>query len=281
MLLKLTGRASCLPREDPIKVGEQVQKKIDLARSHLSRPALLSALALLLPGSRYAATLSLIPLPEPTVPGAKPSATAFVQHAVHTAEGTLDLLEEIVRGWETQEAEQRAAEIDKRRQRLGGGRAKTRAQIEREVFAELARDSKLPGLYADLLNHPALPVDRLREVEHALLLHHRTLLFAIPSKEKEAKRGEREKVLELSRGVVLIRGADRDAWEAQLEWADRTTIGASPASTGSFHAPSLIVLLCALPPQTSTRSPTSRRSPSSSRTTRSPGSSRASCSNLA
>jgi superkiller protein 3 len=219
----LTTRTSS---EDPIKLGEQVQKRIDLARAHLSRPALLASLALLLPDARCNGTLSLIPLPEPTAPGGAPSSTAAVQHAIHTAEGSLDVLEEIVAGWEKQELDERTKEIDKRRLRLGGGRAKTRAQIEREVFAELGRSSRLPALYAQLLYHPALSVDRLRAVEHALLVHHRTLLFAIPSKEKDAKRAERETVQELSRGVVLIRGADRDAWDAQLEWADWVTIGA-------------------------------------------------------
>lgn len=140
-------------------------------------------------------------------------------------EGSLDVLEEIVAGWEKQELEERTKEVDKRRLRLGGGRAKTRSQIEREVFAEFSRSSRLPALYVQLLNHPALPVERLRAVEHALLIHHRTLLFAIPSKEQDAKRVEREKVQELSRGVVLIRGADRDAWDSELEWADRDTIG--------------------------------------------------------
>lgn len=211
-------------RNDPVKLAESIHKKIDLSRTHL-KPSLLPSLALLLPSSPYAATLSDLPLPEPTAPGAKPSTITNVQHVVHTLEGGLDLLEEIVKGWEKEELEVRSKEIEKRRTRITGARAKTRSQIEREVFAEFAEDSHLPDLYSQLLNHPSLSVERLREVEHALLLHHRTLLFSISSKDKEAKRVERKKVQELSQGVVLIRGADRDAWEAQLEWADWTSIG--------------------------------------------------------
>lgn len=215
---------------DPVKLAESIHKKIDLSRTHL-KPSLLPSLALLLPSSPYAATLSDLPLPEPTTPGAKPSTITNVQHVVHTLEGGLDLLEEIVKGWEKEELEVRSKEIDKRRTRITGGRSKTRSQIEREVFAEFAKDSHLPGLYSQLLNHPSLSVERLREVEHALLLHRRTLLFSISSKDKETKRVERKKVQELSQGVVLIRGADRDAWEAQLEWSDWTSIGPCNFST--------------------------------------------------
>lgn len=166
-------------------------------------------LHLLLPSSTYFPLLSTIPPPNPSEPLA--SGIHQIQLSVHS---NMSILEELVGIDEAEEASAIARETDKRRLRLGTGLSAE--QTHRQVQSEVMAHSTLPKLYEAILEHPQATDEARRFAESKLLQHQSTLLAA--SKTKDATL--RNRVEELSRGMVLLKIPEMKAWDIVLDWQD-------------------------------------------------------------
>ena len=101
---------------------------------------LAEALTLLLPESPFYATLSTLPIPDPTNPTS--TTTFVVQSAIHNS---LPVLEELVSIYEKHEQGVQRDEISKRRTRLNGPPLE---QIQRDVVLEILSTSQVQFSFA-------------------------------------------------------------------------------------------------------------------------------------
>ncbi|VDB87360.1 unnamed protein product [Peniophora sp. CBMAI 1063] len=200
---------------DATKCAENVQKLVEVRRTHGTATQLADALALYLPPSPFYSVLSTLPTPDHTAPTSTTTYTA--QCAVYS---TLPVLEEITSIYEREEETLVKREIESRRKRLG---AKGPEEIKREVGREVYGTSKLPGLYDELLNHPALPDDTRRLIEGKLLRHKRAHLQALGTSDP-LKATLAKDVQALVDGAVLLGIEDEVAWEIWIEGRDAATI---------------------------------------------------------
>ncbi|KZV61771.1 TPR-like protein [Peniophora sp. CONT] len=200
---------------DATKCAENVQKLVELRRNRGTPTQVADAIALYLPSSPFYAVLSTLPTPDHTAPTA--TTTYAAQCAVHA---TLPILEEITDIYEREEDNLVKREVESRRKRLG---AKGPEEIKREVGREVYGTSKLPGLYDELLNHPALPDDTRRLIESKLLRHKRAHLHALSSTDP-LKASLAKDVQALVDGAVLLGIEDEVAWEIWIEGRDAATI---------------------------------------------------------
>ncbi|CED83821.1 TPR repeat-containing protein [Phaffia rhodozyma] len=210
--------------EESTKLGEAIQRLIELTRAEGTRIQLIAALSYLRSSSPYYHTLSLLPPPTPSEPTS--TTTQYVQTVL---QDELCVLKEIVELTEKEDLQIRAKEVEKRRMRLGGGKPQTKSQVEEAVFAENAVESTLPELYQSMLNHPSLALEEYREIEQKLFSFHLALLYALPIT-SPYKAKERKEVKDLAKGAVLIESNDRDAWKVDLEWGDWETIDQYPTT---------------------------------------------------
>lgn len=194
-------------------------------------PQLKILLAKLLPSSPYFSLLSSLPPPDPSAPLA--SGTHNVQLAIHN---NMSVLSELVAINEQEEASAIARETDKRRLRLGTGL--TAEQTHKAVQSEVMATSPLPDLYQSILDHPQASDEARRLAESKLLWHHATVLSATSKKSPEL----REKVIELSKGMVLLKIPEPKAWQVVLDWAD-------VESTDEYDVFTLKSLLDTFPPE--------------------------------
>ena len=93
----------------------------------------------MLPASPHHALLRSLPQPTPTEPTS--TTTQYVQTVVHVDD--LPVLEEIVQLQEKDEAQLADKEVQKRRQRITGGKALTKDAVEKQVRAEQGVSSKV------------------------------------------------------------------------------------------------------------------------------------------
>ena len=100
---------------------------------------MISALQHLLPSAPHHALLRSLPPPTPTEPTS--TTTQYVQTVVHVDD--LPVLEEMVDLQEKDEAQIADKEVQKRRQRITGGKALTKDAVEKAVRAEFGVNSKV------------------------------------------------------------------------------------------------------------------------------------------
>ncbi|KAG7088368.1 hypothetical protein E1B28_012371 [Marasmius oreades] len=203
---------------DAVKCGETAQKYIDIRRQ-LGDPAqLLDSLSLLLPESPYYSVLSSLPPPDHTAP--ESTSTYRIQIALHDA---LTVLEEMIELVEQQEENYMRKEFERRRTRLGAG---TPEQIRQAIGREVWGSSRLPALYAELLNHPNTS-DELRRKTDAKLLRYK-LQYLHSFSTADPTDGPKSKlateVTDLIKGAVILKIPDELAWILFLDGKDAGTI---------------------------------------------------------
>lgn len=135
-------------------------------------------------------------------------------------QSNVGILEELIQMDEADEASDISRETDKRRMRIGAGKALSAEQTKRAVQAEVMSNSSLPTLYSKVLEHPQATDFQRRVAESKLLWHHCTFLVALPASNDVAqtKSQLRDKVTALANGMVLIKLPDPKAWEIALDW---------------------------------------------------------------
>ena len=174
--------------DDKIKCQNVIDKYTGDAKKYGSRAQLKRSLAVLLPTSPIFDYLEgRIPHP------------AF----------TYTKIAEIV---EAEEKERVNSEIGQRRTRLGARIDQVTAEVRREVL----EGSPLEALYSNIINWTH-DDDARRQYEEKLLQHASDTLAALPSSAKEAKRKE---VIEMARGLVILKHPFLLAWKIVLEWND-------------------------------------------------------------
>ncbi|PWZ02562.1 hypothetical protein BCV70DRAFT_2683 [Testicularia cyperi] len=224
------------------KCAETYQRLLALEREEGGKKSVLETLTLLLPDSKYYGVLSQLDVPDQTQP--EKTTTFETQMAIHVK--SLDVLLEMVDLAERWEAEFIQKESDKRRMRLDGAN-KGKEALTNEVRLEVYSQSRLPGLYDQILSHPKAEDELRVETEAKLLRHRVALLLAFPPKQllprgsaptgtaavdanEQAKRDQadeerqrqkealRDEIVKLASGMVIIGLADQLAWEIELEW---------------------------------------------------------------
>lgn len=113
---------------------------------------------------------------------------------------------------EQDEKEKINSEIGQRRTRLGAKIDQVTAEVKREVL----QDSKLETLYQHVIDWTD-DQDTRRLYEEKLLQHAYDTLLALPGAQKASKR---EKVVQLARGLVILKHPFPLAWMITLEWRD-------------------------------------------------------------
>jgi hypothetical protein len=173
-------------RDDAHKSQTAIDKLVDLARAHGTKPQYARALSTQLPSSPIYNYLEGR-LPDPSK--------------------TLTRIAEI---HETQEAAIIKRLIEERRLRIGATLDGTTAAVKNEVYAA----SPLEGIYEEIINWTG--DDELRrEYEEKLLVRCYDTLMVLPSGEKGEKR---EKVMKLAHDMVVIKHPNLLAWRIELEW---------------------------------------------------------------
>lgn len=137
-------------------------------------------------------------------------------------QSNVGILEDLIQMDEADEAANISRETDKRRMRIGAGKALSAEQTKRAVQADLMSQSSLPQLYNKVLEHPQATDFQRRVAESKLLWHHCTFLVALPASDDVAqtKSELRDKVMALANGMVLIKLPDPKAWEIALDWVN-------------------------------------------------------------
>ncbi|CBX97980.1 hypothetical protein IAQ61_010083 [Plenodomus lingam] len=172
--------------DDAHRSQTAIDKLVDHARRHGTKPQYARALATQLPSSPiYAYLEGRLP-----APGATYARIAEIHEVAE--EATIQRL------------------IDERRQRLGATLETTTAAVKHEVFAA----SPLEGLYEELINWTN--DDELRrDYEERLLRRAYETLLVLPAGQKREKR---EKVMRLAHDMVVIKHPYLLAWNIELEW---------------------------------------------------------------
>ncbi|KAI8939815.1 hypothetical protein NX059_003553 [Plenodomus lindquistii] len=172
--------------DDAHRSQSAIDKLVDHARRHGSKPQYARALATQLPSSPvYSYLEGRLP-----APGATYSRIAEIHEAAEAA--TIKKL------------------IDERRLRLGATLESTTTTVKHEVYSA----SPLEGLYEELINWTN--DDELRrDYEERLLQRAYDTLLVLPAGEKEEKR---EKVMKLAHDMVVIKHPYLLAWNIELEW---------------------------------------------------------------
>ncbi|KAH7108181.1 TPR-like protein [Auriculariales sp. MPI-PUGE-AT-0066] len=197
--------------DDAQKLAEQIQRIIDLRRSHGTPQQLVEALKLTLPASPYYTALSSLPGADASAPTA--TTTFDLQRAVHH---TLPTLEEIVSIVEKEEQTFIKREIDKRRTRLNAGPIE---QVKREVGREVWSVSQLPTIYAEIFAHPDASEPVRRAIESKLLRYRLQYLQVLGTNAQfEATRETLSaEIMDMLSGMVLLKIPDELAWTTYLD----------------------------------------------------------------
>lgn len=173
-------------RDDAYRSQSAIDKLVDHARKHGSKPVYARALATQLPSSPVYSYL------EGRLPD--PSKTYVRIAEIH----------------ETQEAQTIKKLIDERRLRLGATLEGTTISVKNEVYT----NSPLEDIYEKIINWTN--DDELRrDYEEKLLARAYDTLLVLPSGEKAKKR---EQVMKLAHDMVIIRHPNQLAWHIELEW---------------------------------------------------------------
>ncbi|KAF1843602.1 uncharacterized protein K460DRAFT_418639 [Cucurbitaria berberidis CBS 394.84] len=163
-----------------------IDKLVDHARSHGTKPQYAHALATQLPSSSIYSYL------EGRLPD--PSKTYTRIADIH----------------ETQEAQKIKKLIDERKTRLGATLESTTNSVKSEIYAT----SPLEGIYEEIINWTN--DDELRrQYEEKLLGRAYDTLLVLPAGEKAEKR---DKVMKLAHDMVIIKHPYLLAWQIELEW---------------------------------------------------------------
>jgi hypothetical protein len=179
-------RNANITSDDLHRSSSAIDKLVDHARKHGTKPQYATALATQLPSSPIYSYL------EGRVPD--PSLTYTRIAEIH----------------ETLEAQNIKRLIDERRLRLGATLDTTTTAVKNEVFAQ----SPLEGIYEEIINWTR--DDELRrEYEEKLLVRAYDTLLVLPSGEKAEKR---DKVMKLAHDMVIIRHPFLLAWKIEMEW---------------------------------------------------------------
>jgi hypothetical protein len=172
--------------DDAHKSQSAIDKLVDHARAHGTKPQYARALSIQLPSSPVYSYLEGR-LPEPSK--------------------TLTRIADI---HEAQEAATIKRLIEERRLRIGATLDGTTAAVKNEVYAT----SPLEGLYEEIINWTG--DDELRrEYEEKLLARCYDTLMVLPAGEKAEKR---DKVMKLAHDMVVIKHPNLLAWTIELEW---------------------------------------------------------------
>lgn len=179
--------------DERLKCAAIIDKAIPLAKEHGSKNQYKRALHTLLPGSPIFDYLEgLIPRPDQTY---------------------LKLVEII----EAEEKERINKEIANRRSRLGSVLGQVTTEVRREVWGA----SPLEDLYQNILNWSD-DEELRRSIDCKLLQHGYNKLLVFP---KENKLGQRLKVENWARGLVILKYPFELAWRIVIEWKDCESIG--------------------------------------------------------
>ncbi|KAF1835358.1 hypothetical protein BDW02DRAFT_568095 [Decorospora gaudefroyi] len=172
--------------DDAHKSQSAIDKLVDHARAHGTKPQYARALATQLPASPIYGYL------EGRLPDPSKTYTRIAE--IH----------------ETTEAQTIKRLIDERRSRIGATLEGTTAAVKNEIYAA----SPLEGIYEEIINWTG--DDELRrEYEEKLLGRAYDTLMVLPAGEKKEKR---EKVMKLAHDMVVIRHPNLLAWTIELEW---------------------------------------------------------------
>ena len=117
---------------------------------------------------------------------------------------------------ETEEKQRINKEIGERRTRLGARIGQVTTQVKNEVYSR----SDLESLYKGVIDW-SQDDELRREFEEKLLQRAYDTLTVMPD---EYKDGKRQQVVEISRGMVIIKHPSRLAWDIHLEWQDLSNI---------------------------------------------------------
>jgi tetratricopeptide (TPR) repeat protein len=172
--------------DDAHRSQSAIDKLVDHARKHATKPQYATALATQLPSSPVYSYLEGR-LPDPSL--------------------TYTRIAEIHETLETQTIKRL---IDERRLRLGATLDTTTSSVKNEIYGQ----SPLEGIYEEIINWTR--DDELRRVyEEKLLERAYEHLLVLPSGEKAEKR---DKVMKLAHDMVIIRHPFSLAWHIELEW---------------------------------------------------------------
>lgn len=172
--------------DDAHRSQSAIDKLVDHARKHGTKPQYARALSTQLPSSPIYSFL------EGRVPN--PSLTYTRIAEIH----------------ETAEAQTIKRLIEERRLRVGATLDTTTTSVKNEVYSQ----SPLEGIYEEIINWTS--DDEVRRLyEEKLLERAYDTLLVLPSGEKAEKR---EKVMKLAHDMVIIRHPFLLAWKIELEW---------------------------------------------------------------
>ena len=118
---------------------------------------------------------------------------------------------------EAEEKEKINKEIGERRTRIGARKDQVTIEVKREVYTK----SNLESLYREIINWTTDDEQR-RQTEEKLLCRAYDTLLILPFAQKAEKRKE---VMELARGMVIIKHPYTLAWDITLEWSDAENVG--------------------------------------------------------
>lgn len=132
-----------------------------------------------------------------------------IPHPSYTYTKLSDLVEQ-------DEKEKINREIGQRRTRLGAKIEQVTAEVKREVL----QDSNLDALYQHVIDWTHEEETR-RFYEEKLLQHTYDTLIALPGAQKAEKR---EEVIQLAKGLIILKHPSALAWKIGLEWKDAERI---------------------------------------------------------
>jgi superkiller protein 3 len=175
------------------KCQDVVDKYIDFARTQGDRNQYVEALKLILPDSSIYSALE-----------------GRVPHPAKTYETIAQIIE-------NDEKKKINNLIGERRTRIGARINEVTLEVKREVYSQ----SQLESIYRDLINWTNDDDIRRRYEEKLLQYCYDRLLAAAPG---SAKLTELKIVLELARGMVIIKHPFKLAWDITLDWQDHKEI---------------------------------------------------------
>ncbi|KAF2130164.1 hypothetical protein P153DRAFT_366623 [Dothidotthia symphoricarpi CBS 119687] len=172
--------------DDAHRSQSAIDKLVDLARKHGTKPQYARALATQLPSSPV---------------------YSYLEGRLPNPSHTLTRIAEIHETQETQDIKRLIAE---RKTRLGATLDGTTKEVKNEIYGK----SPLEGIYEEIINWTN--DDELRrEYEEKLLERAYDTLLSLPSGEKAEKR---DKVMKLAHDMVVIRHPYLLAWQIELDW---------------------------------------------------------------
>ena len=130
-------------------------------------------------------------------------------HPSHTYTRLAEITEE-------EEKEKINKEIGERRTRIGARKDQVTAEVKREIYSK----SNLESLYHEIINWTHNDEVR-RQTEEKLLRRVYDALLTLPFAQKAEKRNE---VMDMARGMVIIKHPYTLAWDITLEWSDAENV---------------------------------------------------------